>query len=98
HNHLGWGVAVGDEAEGWEKVEREYIANIIAEPLHWLGLVDVGLVGDKALAFRLTPLGAYLFGLAAQPPAEAAIAQTGRLVVQPNFQIFALEPIAEQTL
>ena len=53
---------------------------------------------SKPVAFRLTPLGAYLFGLADQPPAEPAAAHAGRVVVQPNFQIFALEPIAEQTL
>ena len=98
HNPLGWGFPVGDEAEGWEKVEREYIANIVVQPLHWLGLVDIGLAGGKPVAFCLNPLGAYLFGLASQPPAEAAASQSGRLVVQPNFQIFALEPIAEQTL
>jgi hypothetical protein len=98
HNPLGWGFPVGDEAEGWDKVESEYIGNIIAQPLHWLGLVDVGYAGEKPVAFRLTPLGAYLFGLADQPPAEPAAAHAGRVVVQPNFQIFALEPIAEQTL
>lgn len=98
HNPLGWGFPVGDEAEGWERVEAEYISNLLAQPLHWLGLLDLGILDGKPRAFRLTPLGAYLFGLAVQPPSEAALTLAGRLVVQPNFQIFALEPIAEQTL
>jgi hypothetical protein len=98
HNPLGWGFPVGDESEGWDKVESEFIRNLITQPLHWLGLLAVGYAQDKPIAFRLTPLGAYLFGLAPQPPAEPSAAHGGRVVVQPNFQIFALEPIAEQTL
>ena len=48
HNPLGWGFPVGDEAEGWDKVESEYIANILTQPLHWLGLLDVGLWGSAS--------------------------------------------------
>jgi hypothetical protein len=98
HNPLGWGFPVGDESEGWDKVEREFIHNLITQPLCWLGLLAVGYAENKPIAFRLTALGAYLFGLAPQPPAEPSATHGGRVVVQPNFQIFALEPIAEQTL
>jgi hypothetical protein len=98
HNPLGWGFPVGDESEGWEKVEAEFIRNLIQEPLHWLGLVSLGYRHEQVVAFQLTPVGAYLFGLAAQPPLDDTTALSGRVVVQPNFQIFALEPIAEQTL
>lgn len=98
HNPLGWGFPVGEESEGWDKVEREFIVNIVREPLHWLGLVSLGYQNGSLVAFKLTALGAYLFGLSAQPPVEEASKTSGHVVVQPNFQIFALEPITEQTL
>ncbi|MCA1554647.1 MAG: helicase-associated domain-containing protein, partial [Chloroflexi bacterium] len=98
HNPLGWGFPVGDEREGWDKVESEFIRSIVAQPLHWLGLVSLGWQDGRVAAFRFTPLGAYLIGLRAQPPPDESTSGVGRLVVQPNFQIFALEPIAEQML
>ena len=98
HNPLGWGFPVTNEAEGWDKVEGSFIRSIISAPLHWLGLVSLGYEKDKATAFRLTALGAYVFGQTSQPPADELSLSSGRLVVQPNFQIFALEPMAEQTL
>ncbi len=98
HNPLGWGFPVADESEGWEKVESEFIRSIVREPLHWLGLVTLGYRDGELIGFRLTALGAYLFGLSMQAPLDEMAATSGRVVVQPNFQIFALEPIAEQTL
>ncbi|MEP7199811.1 MAG: helicase-associated domain-containing protein [Chloroflexota bacterium] len=98
HNPLGWGFPVGDEREGWDLVEGEFIRSIIREPLHWLGLVSLGYMDGALTAFKLTPLGAYLFELTTQAPDVESVAALGRLVVQPNFQVFALEPIAEQTL
>lgn len=98
HNPLGWGFPVGDEGEGWQKVESEFIRSIVCQPLHWLGLVSLGDEDDQLTAFQLTPLGAYVFGLSAHAPSDDPAAVNGQVVVQPNFQIFALEPIAEQTL
>ncbi len=86
---------ITDEASGWDQVEGAIITHIITGPLHWLGLIDVGFDGDRPIAYRLTPLGAWLLGLGA----ELHIAQEGgRIVVQPNFQIVAMEPIAENVL
>ncbi|MBI5879561.1 MAG: helicase-associated domain-containing protein [Chloroflexi bacterium] len=97
HNPLGWGFPVADEREGWTRVEQEYITAVVRDAMHWLGLVSLGHAGGALLAFRLTPLGAYLLGIGSAPPGDEA-AGAGHIVVQPNFQIFALEPIAEQTL
>src|SRR5262249_52773097 len=95
HNPLGWGFPVGDEREGWEKVESAFTRNIVAQPLYWLGLVSLGYQDDELVGFQFNALGAYLFGRGPQPPADDNAAFGGRVVVQPNFQIFALEPIAE---
>ncbi|TMC48509.1 MAG: hypothetical protein E6J26_10680 [Chloroflexi bacterium] len=98
HNPLGWGFPVGEEREGWEKVEKEFIRTLVRQPLQWLGLVSLGEEQAVLSAFRLTGLGEYVFGLSAHAPGDAPAGAGGRVVVQPNFQIFALEPIAEQML
>ncbi len=86
---------VADEASGWDQVEGAIITHIVTGPLHWLGLTDVGFDGDRPIAYRLTAMGAWLMGLGAQ----VQIAQAGgRVVVQPNFQIVAMEPISENVL
>jgi hypothetical protein len=103
-NSLGWQFSpITDEAQGWEMVEAQFIRNIVTGPLHWLGLVDLGYAGavDKdgaalqPVAYRVTEIGAWLLGRGSAP--ELPIAE-GRVVVQPNFQVFALDPISDQVL
>jgi len=95
---------VKDEADGWEKVEANLIAHIVAGPMFWMGLVDLGYDADakpdpvnppRPLAYRLTEIGAWVLGLgkAVEIPEEG-----GRIVVQPNFQILAMEPISDRVL
>jgi len=101
-NEMGWSFSPGfqDEAEGWEVVEAGFIRAILIEPLYWMGLVDVGYgrgVGEALLpiAYRLTAVGAQVLGVGPQvniPQGE------GRVVVQPNFEIFALDPISDMAL
>ncbi|MFZ5917837.1 MAG: helicase-associated domain-containing protein [Chloroflexota bacterium] len=112
-NPLGWGFSpIQDEAQGWEMVEAQFIRHVVAGPLYWMGLVDLGYAGlsqqpsgkrqaepervrvQKA-AFRLTEIGAWLLGLG---PAPDIPTDQGRVVVQPNFQIFALDPISDHVL
>lgn len=86
---------IRDEASGWDMVEGAIITHIVTGPLHWLGLTDVGFDAGAPIAYRLTPTGAWLLGLGA----EIEIAeQGGRVVAQPNFQIVAMEPIADTVL
>ena len=86
---------INDEASGWDQVEAAIITHIVTGPLHWLGLTDVGYDGDAPVAYRLTALGAWLLGIGS----EIRIAEEGgRVVVQPNFQIVAMEPMAENVL
>lgn len=95
---------VQDEADGWEKVEANLIAHIVAGPLFWMGLVDLGYGPEtqpdpvnppRPLGYRLTDIGAWVLGLgqAVEIPEEG-----GRIVVQPNFQVLAMEPISDQVL
>ncbi|RPJ51961.1 MAG: hypothetical protein EHM21_01445, partial [Chloroflexi bacterium] len=81
------------EEEGWEKVEANLIRGIVLGPLYWMGLVDLGWAGKEEgapAAFRLTALGAWVFGVGPQPeiPMEG-----GRVIVQPTLHIMALDPI-----
>ncbi len=87
------------------KLRRELdLASVIkalSGPLHWMGLVELGYPrapvqeGDRPSAFRLTPAGVWLLADGAQPEfAESG----GRLIVQPNFTLLALEPISDAVL
>lgn len=90
---------VRNEEEGWDKVEANFIRGVLTGPMHWLGLLDLGWTGklDPAApeAFRLTPLGRWLLKLGPQPeiPTEG-----GRVIVQPNLHIVALDPVVDATL
>ncbi len=98
NNHFGITYDhVKNEAEGWDQIEGAIITHMLAGPLNWLGLVDVGLDqdGETPRAYRLTALGAWLFGVGA--PITIA-EEGGRVVVQPNFQIVAMEPLSESVL
>ena len=75
----------------WDNVEGRFVRQLLIEPLSWLSFVAIGRdqSGD-VIAFRLSPLGAHLLGLASELPAEAD-ETTGEkpLVIQPNFEILA---------
>jgi hypothetical protein len=47
--------------ENWDLVEGAYLRYLITGPLHWLGLIDLGIPKSdadvEAAAFRLSPLG-----------------------------------------
>jgi hypothetical protein len=96
-NVMGWSISprFEDEAEGWEIVEAGFIRAILVEPLHWMGLVDIGYIDSRPVAYRLTPIGEWVLGVGQQiviPEAE------GKVIVQPNFEMFALDPISDLTL
>jgi hypothetical protein len=96
-NKMGWSFSppFQDEEEGWESVEAWFIRAILLEPLYWMGLADIGYAEGSALAYRLTPVGAWVLGVGP----EVDIPDTeGRVVVQPNFELFALDPISDLTL
>ncbi|MEW5989703.1 MAG: helicase-associated domain-containing protein, partial [Chloroflexota bacterium] len=106
NNPLGMGFGgIQSEVDGWNKVEAGFINHVIAGPLFWMGLVDLGYKGEPAadlngtapaLAYHLTDMGAWLLGLRGQ--VEISHQQSGGLVVQPNFEILVMEPIADEVL
>lgn len=96
--------AVKSEANGWDLVEGGFITNVLAEPLWWMGLIELGYEREDRpsadgnappVAFRLTPVGAWLIAGGAPP---AFVESGGRLIVQPNFTVLALEPISDAVL
>lgn len=84
------------EEDGWRRVEAALIRGIITGPLYWQGLVDLGTdASGKPCAFRLTSMGAWVFG---QGPQPVVASEGGRVIVQPNLHIIALDPIQDVVL
>lgn len=80
--------------EDWMEVEGAYVAQVVAEPLFWLGMVDLGYDREGNLcAFRLSRLARHLWQ---KVPLEvdAAAGSGPPLVVQPNFEVMVLEATA----
>jgi hypothetical protein len=95
NNPVGWTLDMApDEAQGWALVEAGFIRVVVGQALHALGVVDLGRADAALTAFRVTADGARLLRGEALP---AGAAET-KVVVQPNFQIFAFEPTGEDVL
>jgi hypothetical protein len=96
-NAMGWSFLppVQDEADGWEVVEAGFVQSILLEPMYWMGLLDIGLLDGHPTAYRLTPIGAWV--LDAGPKVDLP-QDGGRVVVQPNFELFAFDPISDLVL
>ena len=107
YNNLGWvWEKYGADSEaGWDAVETVFIRSVLAEGLYWLGLLDLGYMrsvtpaGGAApagiQAVRLTDMGRWLL---LDGPRPTIPAETGRVVVQPNFHVFAFDPISDAVL
>ena len=63
------------DAGDWDLAQGRFVAYIIAGPLHWLGLADLGLDAEGLTAFRLHGLADLYWDRAEVP---AARAETGR--------------------
>lgn len=106
-NSLGWQWPsyISNPHDGWQNVERAFIEAVLAEGLYWLGLVDLGYSqavtaeGGAApaglTAVRLTGMGRWLL---LDGPEPRVPEDQGRVVVQPNFRIFAFDPIPDHVL
>jgi len=89
--------------------DRLAMLSALAGPLHWLGLVDLGFGASSTdasrdqrtpapplpTAYRLTETGLWLLELA-DPPHY--VENGGRVLVQPDFTILAMEPISDRVL
>lgn len=106
NNAYGITFELRDIDQAWALVERRTLARMVAGPLRWMGLVDLGYEGEARAvaahtdgapfsAFRLTPAGAWLLG---RGPAPEFAEGAGRVVTQPNFTILAMDPISDSVL
>ncbi len=98
-NPLGWSFNdITEDASGWERVEGGFIRQVMQGPLYWMGLVNLGF-SNPGLAqpdvFCLTSIGAWLLGGGKPPEINLA---GGRVILQPNFQITAFDPISDEVL
>ena len=88
------------DEDGWDKVEANFIRGVVLGPLAWMGLADLGWTDEAKrrevpAAFRLTQLGRWLLGRGPEPVIPAA---GGRVIVQPNLHVIALDPVNDATL
>lgn len=81
---------------------RAMVLSMLVGPLHWMGLIDLGYeapeqAGSVAppVAYRLSQTGLWLLDLA-EPP--QFVESGGRVIVQPNFTVLAMEPVADSVL
>jgi hypothetical protein len=80
--------------EGWYMVEGGFIRALVEGPLSWLGLVDVN-AEEMVTSFCIVPGATLVMGDEPITPKEMA---WGRLIVQPNFELIVLAPVAEALL
>jgi hypothetical protein len=79
--------------ESWELVEGALIADLLAGPLRWLGVV-AAVAGEAGIICRLTAAGARLLGLVADEPEEIA---SPPIVVHPDLSVEAPAPASLYT-
>jgi hypothetical protein len=82
----------GDYLSGfssWDAVEGALIAYLVAQPLHWLGVVDIAQ-SQHGLICRLTVAGRRFLGLASD---EAPAAPSLPIVIQPDMNIEVPHPV-----
>lgn len=77
--------------ETLERLEIEFVNDWLAGFLHQTGVVELGYDGDALMGFRLTPPGRAILGL---EPAGQPQDETGKLIIQPNFQLLAMGPVS----
>ena len=107
-NPYGWVFdRVFDEDAGWYRIEAEFALAVVREGLYWLGLVDLGYETDTPnsdnvaqpppgfTAYRLTDMGRWLLTNGPMPQINT---DSGRVIVQPNFDVFALDPVSDVVL
>ncbi len=80
--------------EGWHMVEGGFIRAFIAGPLYWLGLVEVDQ-SEPPLTFHLIPEAPSVMN---NIPLAIETPPSGRLIVQPNFEVLVLAPLSEVLL
>lgn len=82
--------------EGWHLVEGGFIRAVLAGPLSWLGLVELN-TEENPSSFRLSSSTTLLSSDSENMPSIEE-SPTGRLIIQPNFELIVLAPVSEALL
>lgn len=84
----------------FDDLEERFVNGVLSGFLYQLGLIEFGFNQAEPLAtgqvdtwraFRLTPTGRTLLNESNPSPSDT---ETGRIVVQPNFQVMAIGPVS----
>lgn len=96
-NRSGWDFSgIRSASDGWARVEGGFVQQLLGV-LGRMGLAELGLDGaGQVTSFRLSPWGRWLLARGPVPREEAS--ETGRVVVQPTFEIVVLGPVSELKL
>ena len=92
-----------DLLQTFEKLETKFINYLLQNILHALGIVDLayGPGAEEKPAFKLTALGKTVLGVDAAPTdkqKKPPAADTGKVILQPNFHLLAMGPVSLSTL
>ncbi len=86
-------------------IQAAFVHHALSGPLHWMGLLDTSSDKDQLLAFRINLSAARVLGIPQDPEAAGGTASSGqeldaeyKVIVQPNFQVFALGPVPADIL
>lgn len=83
--------------EGWYMVEGGFIRAILLGPLHWLGLVETKQEGHIN-QFRASPHLSLVKVDEAMSGENETPSLSGKVIVQPNFDLIVLAPVSEGLL
>lgn len=72
--------------ESWDRVEGAMLYFTISAPMHWLGMVDIGMTGNAVDSFKLTTYGKAWVGRSSwpdlkDPESHLVLEDDGRLLV-----------------
>jgi hypothetical protein len=87
-------------------IQAAFVDHALSGPLHWMGLLDTTSEEDRLLAFRVNFSAAPVLDIPLGPEATGRRGNGGeeeldaeyKVIVQPNFQIFALGPVPADIL
>jgi hypothetical protein len=103
-NLYGWDFRIQGVADATKgslfQIESAAISRALAGPLHWLGIVDISWSQEhpqRLEGFRVHPIGAALLSQPAETLAHVTD-HPGKVRIQPDFSIVAMEPVSEAFL
>jgi hypothetical protein len=87
-------------------IQAAFVDHALSGPLHWMGLIDTSCDKDRLLAFRINLSAAPVLDMPPDPEGTGRRGSVGeeeleayyKVIVQPNFQVFALGPVPAEIL